>query len=107
MGNKEIDERIKKNDYAFFENLYYQGEYDKEIFERNEGDGNDYELVFTLKGFPYPILLEGTYSSWDSSHFHSVSYAEEFEFVETRFQPMSKAKLRDLIINDILNDETK
>jgi len=111
MERKEIEDRIKENDTAFFEKLYYgdtdvsRDEY-KVVYDQNWGDGNDYIVAIEFKKFKgMYVVLDGTYSSWDSPHWDSVKLAQPYEYKETRFKPATTEYLRDLALDEVLDDK--
>lgn len=109
---EKIEERINAKDSDYFYEVYNE-EYSnktevKVIYEANYGDGNDYTLALEFVKLDVIVLLEGTYSSWDSPHWHKVCFAQPFEFTETRYKEATLQYMRDKTITTILdNDETK
>jgi len=114
MERKQIEDRINENDTAFFEQIYYgdcedipRGDY-KIVYDQNWGDGNDYFVAIQFTKFDgMYVLLDGTYSSWDSPHWDSVKLAQPYEHKETRFKPVTKEYMRDLTLNKVLDEDKK
>ena len=50
------------------------------------------------------VQLEGTYSSWDSPYWDSVSFAMSYEFIETRYKAATLDYIRDQKIKEILGE---
>ena len=103
-----IIEKIKSKDYDWFYDLYNESYNSKEIeviYEQNWGDGNDYQIVLLFKEFNWSILLDGTYSSWDSPSWNTVSFAKPYTFTETRYRESTLDEIRDDKINDVLDNK--
>lgn len=104
-------EKISNNDTEWFEKLYY-GESDDEtrkefkvVYDLNLGDGNDWTIAFSFPNLKMFVVMEGYYSSWDSSHFDSVKFAEPYEYKETRYKPVTLQYIRDQKINEVLDEQ--
>jgi hypothetical protein len=111
-----IIEKINKNDTNFFYGLYngeFDGKYDRKVvtkevkvvYDQNYGDGNEWEIAFEFLNLNMFALLEGSYSSWDSPEWDSVSHAEPFKFTETRFKKATLAYIRDQKIDEVLKKD--
>lgn len=116
MENKEIKredviKRVNDNDYDWFYELYNDYCWNSAddqvsvIYDMNYGDGNEYVIALEFKNYKFIVQLEGTYSSWDSPYWDSVSFAKAYEFKETRYKSLTKEELRDSMIDSILDDE--
>ncbi len=93
MKEEEILEAINSKDIDYFKDIYYNGDPNVSVvYDQNYGDGNDYIVCLYFKLLKIYVLLLGTYSSWDDSHWSSVSLAEPFEHIETRYKPISVKK---------------
>ena len=113
LERKEIEDRVKANDTAWFEKIYYsdtdidRSEYTV-VYDQNWGDGNDYHVAIQFKNYDrLYVLLDGTYSSWDSPHWDSVKFAKPYEYKETRFTEVTLDYMRDLKIESVLDKEDK
>lgn len=107
---KEILERIKKKDCDWFYNEVYQESHrlqnEMEIaYEQSYGDGNEYTIALYFTQHDLYVVLDGTYSSWDTPYWHDVAIGEPFEFKETRYRAASLEYLRDKLLNELLNEE--
>jgi hypothetical protein len=87
-------EKVNSKDTSWFEKLYY-GDVDNEtrkeysvVYDMNYGDGNDWEITLEFKNLNLFVSLDGTYSSWDSPYWDSVSFAQPYEYKETRYKPV-------------------
>ena len=58
----------------------------KTLADWSGGDGHPMGIVTTHVESGVILMLEGTYSSWDSSEWHGLVEAEPFEFTETRYK---------------------
>jgi len=111
LERKEIEERVKAKDTSWFESIYYgdsniidRKEYSI-VYDQNYGDGNDYFVAIEFKNHPgLYVLLEGTYSSWDSPHWDKVTFAQPYEHKETRYKTVTLDYIRDLKIESVLGD---
>ena len=104
-------EKVSSNDTGWFEKLYY-GDVDKEthkeyntVYDQNYGDGNDWTITLEFKHLKMFVTLEGTYSSWDSPFWDSVSFSQPYEHKETRYKPVTLAYIREQKINEVLDEE--
>jgi hypothetical protein len=106
---KEILEKIKKKDCDWFYEIWNDSHRHKaeveEAYEQSYGDGNEYTIVLYFTNHDLYVVLEGTYSSWDSPYWSSVSIGEPFEFKETRYRAASLEYLRDKLLNELLGEE--
>ena len=73
------------------------------VYDENWGDGNDYFIAFEFPLLKLFVLLEGSYSSWDEPHWSKVSFAQPFEYKETRYKPVTLEYIRDQKIETILD----
>ena len=109
LTRETLIEKIKKNDTDFFYELYndsYNKNTDYDIvYEQHYGDGNDYFIAFHFLKVNLYVLLDGTYSSWDSPSWDSVSHAQPYEFTEKRYKPVTLQYLRDQKIEEVLKKE--
>jgi len=105
---EELIEKIKKNDYQFFEDAYHDSlESDNDykiVWELNWGDGNEIFIAIEFPEEKLIALLEGTYSSHDSTCWDKVSFGIPYEFKETRYKSATLADIRDMKIDEVLND---
>lgn len=105
----ELLERVRLNDCKYFYGIYndnWKANDDvKAIYSQNLGDGNEYTICLSFVKLDLLVLLEGTYSSWDSPEWDSVSFAEPFEFKETRYKPVTLEYMRDKKIDIVLNPD--
>lgn len=67
---------------------YREGSPVTEVFYQSYGDGNELQKVFHFAEADVYVLLVGTYSSWDSSDYDTVTIAEPYTFTETRYKPV-------------------
>lgn len=111
ITKEEIVKRVNSNDANWFYNEVYEkyswGKNDGKVdivYEDNWGDGNDYFITLYFKDFNFNVLLEGTYSSWDSPYWNNVSFAKPYTFTEERYRPMTLEEIRDDKINEVLDD---
>lgn len=109
INKQEIIDRVNKNDYGFIYDNYYEWNITDElkdvvktVYEQSWGDGNDYDICFYFVEHDLYVLLNGTYSSHDSPYWDSVSFAEPFEFKETRYKKATLEYLRDKKIENVL-----
>jgi len=112
---EQIIEKVKQNDTNFFYELY-NGDLEghsykdvnkevKTVYDQHYGDGNEWTITLHFIEFNMYVLLEGSYSSWDSPDWDSVSHAEPYEFTETRFKEATLEYIRDKKLNEILKNE--
>lgn len=101
----ELLEKIEDRDSEFFSQIYYDNSEilnkTKIVWDLNYGEGNDWYVTLYFPDESMYVLLEGTYSSYDSSSFGRIHLAMPFEFKETRYRPISIAEFRDMKIDDI------
>lgn len=111
MTREELIEKVKTNQKDWFYKLYnHDCEKDllkefKIVYDQNFGDGNEYFIAFEFKDLDLIVLLEGTYSSWDSPEWYSVCFAQPYEFKETRYKEVTLDYLRDKKIDTVLNEK--
>lgn len=108
-----IIDHVNKNDRDFFYDLYngecpneYRSEF-KVVYDQHWGDGNDYKIAIFFINHNLNILLDGSYSSWDSPHWSKVSFAKPYEYKETRYKAIQFEDIRDEKIETILNKENE
>ena len=104
-------EKISANDTKWFEKIYY-GDCDNEtskevnvVYDLNMGDGNDWTIAFSFPKLKMFAVMEGYYSSWDSSQFDSVKFAQPYEHKETRYKPVTLQYIREQKINEVLDEQ--
>jgi hypothetical protein len=105
LTRENLIEKIKKNDTNFFYELYndsYNNTDYNIVYDQHYGDGNDYFITLHFPKVNLYVLLDGTYSSWDSPYWDSVSQAQPYEFTETRYKPVTLQYLRDQKIEEVL-----
>jgi hypothetical protein len=111
---EQIVEKINKNEIEFFENVYHDWGWEdtdyepcenktKHVWELNWGDGNEIYVAIEFVEEKITFLLEGTYSSHDSTYWDKVSFGIPFEFKETRYRAATIADIRDMKIEDVLD----
>jgi hypothetical protein len=111
---EQIIEKVKANDTNFFYEIYngeVEGKWIKElhkevptIYDQHYGDGNEWTIALHFIECNMYVLLEGSYSSWDSPDWDSVSH-EPYEYTETRFKEATLEYIRDKKLNEILKNE--
>jgi hypothetical protein len=108
ITRNEIINKIKEKDYDWFYELYNESYNNKGnievVYEANYGDGNEYTICLSFLKHNFFVQLEGTYSSWDSPYWDSVSFAMPYEFKETRYKAASLEYIRDQKINEVLGE---
>ena len=104
-------EKINSNDTSWFEKLY-NGDVDNEtrkefkvVYDQNYGDGNEWTLAFSFPNLKMFAVMEGYYSSWDSSHWDNVKFAQPYEHIETRYKPVTLEYIRDQKISEVLDEQ--
>lgn len=116
LSREKVISKIKESDFNWFYEVY--NEYCwvarkerrkndgrvKVVYDQHWGDGNDYQIALEFVEFKYIVLLDGTYSSWDSPQWDSVSFAKPYTFSETRYRTATLDELRDDKINDVLDN---
>lgn len=109
----EIIEKINSNNTKWFYQLY-NGDCAKEVrsefdivYDQHWGDGNDYFVAFQFPNLKLFVLLEGSYSSYDSPDWYKVSFAQPFEYKETRYKAVTLEYIRDQKIETVLEDDKK
>lgn len=111
ITREEIISKVNANDYDWFYELYnetYSKKDEIEIaYEANYGDGNEYTICLFFKNHNFFVQLEGTYSSWDSPYWDSVSFAMPYEFKETRYRAATLDYIRDQKLNEVLGEKDK
>jgi hypothetical protein len=111
LTREEIISRINSNDKNWFYSLYngdcpreYRDEF-KVVYDQNYGDGNEWIISFSFINLNLFVVLEGTYSSWDSPYWDSVSFALPYEFKETRYKAVKFEDIRDIQISKVLDKD--
>lgn len=112
---EQIIEKIKENNTNFFYELYnieLDGKYNDQlykevstVYDQHYGDGNEWDIALHFKELNMYVLLEGSYSSWDSPTWDSVSNAEPYEFTETRFKQATLEYIRDKKLEEFLKKD--
>ena len=104
----EIISKVNAQDYDWFYELYNESYNKKDeisvVYEANYGDGNEYTICMSFLKYNFFVQLEGTYSSWDSPYWDSVSFAMPYEFKETRYKAATLDYIRDQKINEVLGE---
>ena len=105
-----IIEKIKSGDTDFFYEIYNNDTYGKNsevstVYDQHWGDGNEYYIALHFKKLDMYVLLDGTYSSWDSPYWDSVSHAEPYQFTETRYKPATLEYIRDKKLEKVLTED--
>jgi enoyl reductase-like protein len=101
---KEVN-NDNKNYFYQINNKLHEDDIQKEVelaYHACYGDGNEYIICLNFKLLNLYVQLRGTYSSWDDPYWESVSFAKPYEFVETRFNDVSIADIRDSKIDEVL-----
>jgi len=108
ITRNEIINKIKEKDYDWFYELYNESYNKKDeisiVYDVNYGDGNEYTICMSFLKYNFFVQLEGTYSSWDSPYWDSVSFAMPYEFKETRYKAATLDYIRDQKINEVLGE---
>lgn len=108
ITREEIISKVNAQDHDWFYELYNES-YNKKneisiVYEANYGDGNEYTICMSFLKYNFFVQLEGTYSSWDSPYWDSVSFAMPYEFKETRYKAATLDYIRDQKINEVLGE---
>lgn len=90
--NAVLEHYVSENDTAYFNRLLYSDRGATRfrytvVEDRNLGDGNACFATLYFSSVDKYVTLEGTYSSWDSSHWNKVYFSEPFTYQETRYKP--------------------
>lgn len=109
LTKEEVIKKVNEGDTDWFYELYNNiwGSKNGEVtvaYEQSWGDGNDYHIALEFKNLNLSVLLDGTYSSWDSPHWNSVSLSKPYTFTETRYRPVTLDEIRDDKINSVLEE---
>jgi hypothetical protein len=115
LTREELLEKLRENDVKWFSNYYFEYEYQakKKDFTGNKfevcweicwGDGNEWIVALNFPEENINVVMEGYYSSHGDSEFQSVGIGVPYEFKETRYRIATKQDLRDLKLDEILND---
>lgn len=115
ITREKVISKVNERDCEWFFDLYNEskdeGQYDGEtendisiVYEANYGDGNEYTICISFLKYNFFVQLEGTYSSWDSPYWDSVSFAMPYEFKETRYKAATLDYIRDQKINEVLGE---
>jgi hypothetical protein len=107
MTKEQLIEKTVDNDTDFFWDIYCDTPKDLKmevVYEQSYGDGNEYVIAMSFPELDIIVLLEGTYSSWDSPYWSKAVLAMPYEFKEIRYKEASTAYLREKSLNEILGD---
>jgi hypothetical protein len=109
LTRQELLDKVKNKDVGFFQNLFF-GDNKLEnkwsiVYDQHYGDGNDWSVAFSFPEENLFFLMEGYYSSHDSSEFDKISLAVPYTFTETRYRVVKKEDMRDINIDTILKTE--
>jgi hypothetical protein len=111
LTREEIISRVNSGDKSWFYNLY-NGDCSKEatkefkiVYDKRYGDGNEWIISFSFLNHNLFVILEGTYLSWDSPWWDSVSFAIPYEYTETRYRAVSISDIRDIKIDSVIDDK--
>jgi hypothetical protein len=111
LTREEIISKVNSNDKNWFYSLY-NGDCAREareefkiVYNQHYGDGNDWTIAFSFFNFNLFVVLEGSYSSWDSPYWDKVSFAVPYEYKETRYRATKLEDIRDMRIDSVLNNE--
>lgn len=116
LTREELLEKVKSSDVKWFQEYYFEYEWDakhKKDFQGNKfevcwelcwGDGNDWSVALDFFEENLTVVMEGYYSSHGESEFNQVGLGIPYEFKETRYRIATKQDLRDLKLDEILND---
>ena len=111
ITKEEIIDKVNKRDTKWAYDLSSWNcptDYRKEVetvYDQHWGDGNEYYICLYFKNHDLYVLLEGTYSSWDSPDWHNLSFGEPYEFKETRYKPVTLEYIRDKKIDNVLKKD--
>ena len=75
------------------------------VYDMNYGDGNDWLITIHFLNHNLYVNLNGYYSSWDSPHWSSVSFAISYQHTETRYKSATLEDIRDIKIESVLDVE--
>ena len=114
LTREELLEKVKQGDAPYFQDLYFEYEWEgsqknvdinkfKKVWEINWGDGNEWIVALNFYEENVTVVMEGYYSSHGDSEFSKVGIGVPYEFKETRYRIATKADLRDLKIDEIIN----
>jgi len=115
LTREELLEKLRENDVKWFSNYYFEYEWsaNQKGFQGNKfevcweicwGDGNEWIVALNFPEENINVVMEGYYSSHGDSEFQSVGIGVPYEFKETRYRIATKQDLRDLKLDEILND---
>lgn len=95
---EQITEKVLAGDcewfYDLYINLHSNNKEVKAVYDQHWGDGNDYFITLEFTKLNLFVLLEGTYSSWDSPYWDSVSFAKPYQYVETRYKAIKSSEVK-------------
>ena len=108
ITREKVISKVNERDCEWFFDLYNESYSLKNdisiVYEANYGDGNEYTICISFLKYNFFVQLEGTYSSWDSPYWDSVSFAMPYEFKETRYKAATLDYIRDQKINEVLGE---
>jgi hypothetical protein len=108
ITREKVISKVNERDCEWFFDLYNESCGLKNdisiVYEANYGDGNEYLICISFLKYNFFVQLEGTYSSWDSPYWDSVSFAMPYEFKETRYKAATLEYIRDQKINEVLGE---
>jgi hypothetical protein len=111
LTREEIISKINAKDKDWFYRIYegdcpreWRNEY-KTVYDQNYGDGNDWLITIHFTNLNLYVNLNGSYSSWDSPHWSSVSFAVPYQHTETRYKSTTLEDIRDGKIEEVLNEK--
>lgn len=104
---ENLKKKLKENDTEFFYDIFnnYDRNDVKVVYDQHYGDGNEYEITLHFLKEDIYVLLDGTYSSWDSPYWNSVVEAEPYLFTKTRYKKVTKEYIRNKKLGEVLKDE--
>lgn len=75
------------------------------VYDKNFGDGREWEVALSFPKENLSVFLDGYYSSHGDSELDSVYFGVEFEFKEMRYRAASKEEIRDININTVIKED--
>jgi hypothetical protein len=116
LTRQELIKKVLEKDIEFFSKLLFEhgwtslsrqpadiNKFEK-VWEINWGDGNEWTIALSFPEENVNIVLSGYYSSHGDSEFDEIGFGVPYEFKETRWKIASKDELRDLKLDEILNE---
>ena len=107
----DIIKEVNNENKNYFQEIYHKLHEDdtkKEVeqaYYACYGDGNEFIICLNFKKLNLYVQLRGTYSSWDDPYWDTVSLAKPYEFIETRYEDISIADIRDSQIDEVLDND--